>query len=63
MRKVPPVRLLVCSPQTKDAREELARRVARIHADAVIRQLDGMNCPSTQKQALLNDLIAAAEKK
>ena len=46
MRKMVPVNVIVYYPKTEKGREDLARRVAEVHADAVIRRLKSLNCPT-----------------
>ena len=52
-----PVRLIPYFPQSLKNRQQLARQVARIHADAAARYLQSLNCPTVQKLALLDALI------
>ncbi len=60
MRKHVPVNILVHHPSTDTGREELARRVAQIHADAVTARIQHLNCPAEQKMQLLDAIIADA---
>ena len=62
MRTMAPVNLIVHHPQTDEGRDALARRVADVHAASVIRRLKALNCPTCQKQALLDAVIAAAKQ-
>jgi hypothetical protein len=57
MRKSSRIRLILYPPETPQGKEELARQVADIHAEAVIRRLKTLSCPADQKQALLDALI------
>ena len=52
-----PVRLIPHFPQSLKNRQQLARQVAKIHADAAARYLQSLNCPTVQKLALLDALI------
>jgi hypothetical protein len=52
-----PVNLIVYDPQTPEGREELAQRVSDVHAAAAIRRIKSLNCPTSQKLALLDAVI------
>ena len=52
-----PVNLIVYHPNTEAGKEELARRVADVHAAAVNQRLKSLNCPNGQKLALLDSVI------
>ncbi len=58
MRRCGSVNIIVYSPKTEVGQKELARRVASIHADAVIARLQKLTCPTAQKQQLLDSIIA-----
>lgn len=47
-------------PQTEAGKQELARRVASVHADAVNRKLRRLTCPTQQQQLLLAAVIHTA---
>ena len=51
------INLIVHLPATEEAREILRRRMAELHADAVIGQLKARNCPTPQKFLLLDQLM------
>ena len=36
MRKTPPIKIIVHYPQTQQGKQELAQRLADVHADAVV---------------------------
>ena len=61
MRKPTPVNLIVYRPRTEQEQTELARRIAGIHADAVLRQVKELSCPAEQKKELLEGVIEASE--
>lgn len=63
MRQHGPVSIAVYFPKTDAGKAELCRRVADIHAQAVTRRLKRLNCPNTQKMALLDAVIEAAKQK
>lgn len=57
-----PINLIVYYPKTEEGQEELARRVADVHANAVNQRLKALNCPTQQKQELLDAVIQTAKK-
>ena len=62
MRKSAPIRLTVFSPDTAAGEEALAKRIAQAHADAVMREILALSCPTEQKLALLDAVMDAAKK-
>ena len=60
MRRQQPVKIILYYPKTADSRLELSRRVAAVHADAVLARLKALHCPESQKRALLDAIIATA---
>ena len=61
-RKSVPINVIMYYPQTEDGRQELAKRVAEVHADMVNRTIQKLNCTSEQKEKLLDaimDTVAA----
>ena len=57
MRKPTPVNLIVYRPRTEQEQTELARRIAGIHAETVLRQVKELSCPAEQKRALLDAVV------
>lgn len=57
MRNSEPIKIIVHYPKTEEGRQELARRVADVHADFVISYIDKLNCPIKQKLELLQAVI------
>ena len=57
-----PVNLIVYHPKTEAGKDELARRVADVHAAAVNQRLKSLNCPTSQKLALLDAVIETRKK-
>ena len=53
--------MIVHAPKTEAGRQELAKRVAGVHADLVHRYIQTLRCPSAEKAALLDAVIAAAK--
>ena len=52
-----PVQVIVYYPKTETGKQELAKRVADVHAASVIQRLKALNCPTRQKQELLEAVI------
>lgn len=57
MRTSEPIQVIVHSPKTEEGKQELARRVADVHADFVISSINKLNCPIKQKLELLQAAI------
>lgn len=60
IRKMASINLIVYYPKTAEGHEELARRVADVHAAAVNQRLKSLNCPTSQKLELLDAVIKTA---
>ena len=58
-----PVKVIVYYPKTETGKQELAKRVADVHAASVIQRLKALNCPTTQKQELLDSIITTVKKR
>ena len=63
MPKQKPIRVIVYAPKEKAGQQELARRVAEVHADAVIARIKRLSCSVAQKQKLLDALITDVRKR
>ena len=61
MRKPTPINIIVQFPSTEAGRAELLRRVAEVHADAVLMQIKQLTCPNSQKLQLLDAVIREAK--
>lgn len=57
MKTSPPLQMTVEFPQTVAGKEELAQRIAELHADYVLSALNHLNCPVKQKRELLQRII------
>lgn len=44
-------------PESENAKQELSKRVAIVHAQAIIQKVKSLSCPLTQKIALLDAVI------
>lgn len=57
MRKPTPVNLIVYRPRTEQEQNKLARCIAGIHAETVLRQVKELSCPAEQKMELLERVV------
>ena len=55
--------VLVHYPETSDKQAELAKSVAKLHAESIIRYIEKLNCPTEQKLALIDSIIATVKTK
>lgn len=62
IRKMAPINVIVYYPKTEEGQEELARRVADVHAAAVNQRLKSLNCPTQQKLELLDAVIQTTKQ-
>ena len=62
IRKQAPVKVITYLPKDEAGANELAKRVALVHAAAVNQRIKALNCPTTQKLELLNAVIETAKK-
>lgn len=62
IRHMAPINLIVYYPKTEAGKEELARRVSDVHAAAVNQRLKSLNCPTSQKLALLDAVIETKKR-
>lgn len=49
--------IIVHYPESEAAKRELSKRVAIIHAQAIIQKVKSLSCPLEQKLALLDAVI------
>lgn len=59
LRKAAPLKMSFHGPTTEDGKRELAMRAAELHANAVIRRIQALNCSRQQKLALLDAIMEA----
>ncbi len=57
------MKIIVHSPQTEQNISELQKRIASVHAGAVIQYLQKLSCPYEQKQALLKAIQETAKER
>ena len=62
MRKAAPINIIVHYPTTEEGWRELRRRMAIVHADAVLNSVQKLNCPTWQKIKLIDAIIDDARK-
>lgn len=62
MKKAAPINIIVHYPTTEEGWRELRRRMAIVHADAVLNSVQKLNCPSWQKIKLIDAIIGDAKK-
>lgn len=62
MKKAAPVNIIVHYPTTEEGWRELRRRMAIVHADAVLNSVRKLNCPTWQKIKLIDAIIEDAKK-
>ncbi len=55
--------MIVHYPKTEEGKDELARRVATVHAESVIAKLNRLNCPTKQKLELIDAVIDTAKRR
>jgi len=55
--------VIVHYPKTEEGKDELARRVATVHAESVIAKLNRLNCPTKQKLELVDAIIDTAKRR
>jgi len=56
------MKITVHYPTSDKGREELAKRVATVHADTTIQYIDKLSCSNERKAALLDAIIAVKQK-
>lgn len=62
MKKAAPINIIVHYPTTEEGWRELRRRMAIVHADAVLNSVQKLNCPTWQKIKLVEAIIEDAKK-
>lgn len=62
MSKSAEFNIIVHYPVTEKGKKELAKRVARVHSEAVIKKLASLNCQKSEKEELLKSVIASAKQ-
>ena len=62
MKKAAPINIIVHYPTTEEGWRELRRRMAIVHADAVLNSVQKLNRPTWQKIKLIDAIIEDAKK-
>ena len=62
MKKAAPINIIVHYPTTEEGWRELRRRMAIVHADAVLNSVQKLICPTWQKIKLVEAIIEDAKK-
>lgn len=62
MKTFAPINVIVHYPKTEEGQRELRRRVASVHADAVLNSIAKLDCPTSQKAKLLEAIIQDAKE-
>ena len=62
MKKAAPINIIVHYPKTEEGWRELRKRMAIVHADAVLNSVQKLNCPTWQKIKLIDAIIEDAKK-
>ena len=55
--------MIIHYPKTEEGKQELARRVATVHAESVIAKINRLNCPTKQKLELVDAVIDTVKRK
>ena len=63
MRKRGQVNIVMYFPTSEKGKTGLARRVSDVHASAVNQKLKSLNCPTSQKLALLDAVIETVKER
>ena len=63
MKTFAPINIVVHYPKTEEGWRELRRRMAIVHADAVLNSISKLKCPTSQKEKLLLAIIDDAKAK
>ena len=62
-RKSAPIQVVVHYPTTEEGKRELAELVAEVHADFVLQYVRKLQCPSKQKEELIDAVIESAKER
>ena len=63
MRRPGTVKVIVYFPKNEKEQRELAARAAQVHAQSVLRRIEELGCPATQKVQLIDAIIDSARKR
>lgn len=54
--------IIIYTPKTAAGTSELERRVAKLHADSVLKHVNNLKCPAEQKRQIIETVIKLTEK-
>lgn len=63
MRTTAPITVIVHYPKTEAGLNELAQRVAEVHADIINTRINQLRCPAKQKLEFLDSIIKIAKQR
>lgn len=63
MKQTQQIITVVYAPTTEESKLELSKRVAYIHAEAVLNRANRLNCPRAQKIALIDAIIETVQQR
>ena len=61
-KKSAPVNVIFYYPKTEEGQQDLAQRIASVHANFVLQYIRKLNCPSWQKEQLLDTVIKSSKQ-
>ena len=61
-KKSAPVNVIFYYPKTEEGQQDLAQRIASVHANFVLQYIRKLNCPSWQKEQLLDAVIKSSKQ-
>lgn len=56
------INVIVYLPKTPEGKRELEKRIAQVHADAVVRGISVLDCTTEQKLQLFNSIVRNAKQ-
>lgn len=61
MKTFAPINIVIHHPKTEKGWRELKRRMATVHADAILNSISRLDCPASQKERLVQAIIDDAK--
>lgn len=62
MKTFDPIKVIVRYPKTDEGWRDLKKKTAIVHADAVLNSISKINCPSWEKEKLIQAIIDDAKR-
>ncbi len=56
------MKVIVYEPKGEEEKAELARRVATVHAEAVLHRLSSLSCPKNKIDEIFDDIMLSKDK-